>query len=79
MTDETYFRALIASNRDADRAAAEEAKRFDTWTEADVAKMLDPHNPEVNRLVRGENTTRSAAESAEVERLAKIAAEESRR
>lgn len=64
MSDDTYFRAVIASNRDAERAAAEEAKQFYKWTEADVQKALDPNNREVRRLTSGPSA------NPEVERLA---------
>lgn len=64
--DDTYFRAVIASNRDAERAAVEENKNFTTWTEADIAKALDPNNPEVRRL------TGEQAANPEVERLANL-------
>ncbi|MCK2035684.1 hypothetical protein KZC51_06000 [Microbacterium sp. SSW1-49] len=62
--DDAMLRAVIASNRDAERAAIEEAKQFFTWTEADIAKALDPNNREVRRL------TSAPAQNPEVERLA---------
>ncbi|KJL23809.1 hypothetical protein RN51_01345 [Microbacterium oxydans] len=62
--DNTYLRAVIASNRDAERAAIEEKKNFTEWTEADIAKALDPHNAEARRL------TSAPTQNPEVERLA---------
>ncbi|WP_447947916.1 hypothetical protein [Microbacterium maritypicum] len=64
MSDDTYFRAVIASNREAERAAIEEKKNFTEWTDADIAKALDPNDPEVRRLTSG------PSQNPEVERLA---------
>lgn len=62
--DDEYIRAVIASNREAERAALEEKKNFHEWTEADIQKALDPENAEVARL------TSPPVGNAEVERLA---------
>lgn len=64
MTDDNYLRAVIASNRDAERAAIEDEAGITKWTEADIAKALDPNNAEVRRL------TSAPAQNPEVERLA---------
>ncbi|MGN7965055.1 hypothetical protein ACTJKK_03160 [Microbacterium sp. 22179] len=64
MNDDSYLRAVIASNTDAERAAAEEKKSFFEWSQADIAKALDPNNPEVRRL------TSEPSQNPEVERLA---------
>lgn len=64
--DDEYIRAVIASNREAERAAVEEAKQFTQWSDADVAAALDPDNPEVRRL------TSPPTGDPEVERLARL-------
>ncbi|AZH78176.1 hypothetical protein CSX12_06710 [Microbacterium sp. Y-01] len=64
MVNDDYVRAVIASNHEAERAAIEEKKQFTSWTEADIAKALDPNNTEVRRLTSG------PAANPEVERLA---------
>ncbi|MFB4348622.1 hypothetical protein [Microbacterium sp. CR_7] len=66
MNDDAWLRAIIADNRGAERAAIEEVKQFYNWTEADIAKALDPANSEVRRLTSG------PAENPEVERLAAL-------
>jgi hypothetical protein len=65
MSDE-YLRAIIADNRGAERAAVEEKKSFFEWSQADIAKALDPNNPEVRRL------TSEPSQNPEVERLANL-------
>ncbi|MFB4348607.1 hypothetical protein [Microbacterium sp. CR_7] len=64
MNDDAWLRAIIADNRGAERAAVEEAKQFFEWSQADIARALDPANPEVRRLTSG------PAENPEVARLA---------
>lgn len=64
MSDDRYLDAVIASNRDAERAAIEEEAGITKWTEADIAKALDPNNTEVRRL------TSAPVANPEVERLA---------
>jgi hypothetical protein len=70
------LRRLIDGMREQEAAAIEEKKRFHTWTEADSVAVLDPNNPEVARLLRGDHSTLTPAERAEVERLAALSAED---
>lgn len=70
----TDIKALAALLREQERAATAEKAEFTTWTEQDVQKML--HSDEADRLMRGEHTTLTADERAEVARLAALAAEE---
>ncbi len=62
--DDAWLRAIIADNKEAERAAEADKKNFYQWTEADIAKALDPNNREVRRL------TSAPAQNPEVERLA---------
>jgi len=71
----TDIRTLVSIMREQEKAATAEKAAFDTWSDQDVRKMLS--NDESDRLLRGEHSTLSAAERAEVTRLAKLAAEES--
>jgi hypothetical protein len=71
----TDIYALAAMLREQEKAATAEKASFMTWTEQDVQKMF--HNDEADRLMRGEHSTLTTAERAEVSRLAKLAAEES--
>lgn len=64
MNDDRYLDAVIASNRDAERAAIDDEAKITKWTEADIQKALDPDNREVRRL------TSAPAANPEVERLA---------
>lgn len=73
---EDSLRRLINGLREQDAAAAEDAKRFHRWTEAETVAMLDPNNPEVARLLRGDHSALTPAERAEVDRLAALAAED---
>ncbi|MEV8175915.1 hypothetical protein [Microbacterium sp. NPDC079176] len=70
MSDPNIIR-MIHAMRPQEAAAIEEQKQFFQWTEADIAKTLDPDNAEVKRLT-------SAPEiSPEIARLLQIANEES--
>lgn len=71
----TDIYALAALLREQEKAATAEKAQFTTWTEQDVQKML--HSDEADRLMRGEHSTLTTTERAEVERLAALAAEES--
>lgn len=70
MSDPNIIR-MIHAMRPQEAAAIEERAQFTTWTEADIAKALDPENAEVNRL------TSAPVADPEIERLSRIAAEES--
>lgn len=72
----TDINTLIALMREQEKAATAEKAEFTTWSESDIQKML-AGDGEVDRLLRGEHTILSAAERAEVARLATLAAEES--
>ena len=72
----TDVKALAALLREQERAATAEKAEFTTWTEQDVQRML-AGGGEADRLLRGEHTTLTSAERAEVERLANLADEES--
>jgi hypothetical protein len=75
MTDDS-LRRLIVGMRAQEAAAREDAKQFHSWTEAETVAMLDPNNAEVARLLRGDHSTLTPAERAEVDRLAALAAED---
>jgi len=66
--DAARLRALIAEMRGIDAADTAE---FDSWTDADVAKTFD--NPESARLLRGQRSKLTPAQHREVERLARLA------
>lgn len=70
----TDLDALIALMRKQERAATAEKAEFTTWSESDIHKMLAGEG-EADRLLRGEHTTLTPGERAEVERLANLAAE----
>ena len=68
MTDDRRLRAIIADARSLDHAAEE---RPYEWTDAQVREIYEGNN-EIERLTAGPPV------DAELERLARIAAEESR-
>lgn len=72
----TDIKVLAALLREQENVATADKAQFTTWTEHDVQRVF--HNEESDRLMRGEHTTLSAAERAEVERLAALAAEDSK-
>ena len=79
--DDTYLRALIADTRDMQRDYQTTARRQE-WTDADIGELMSDNNPEVQRLARQGRVsvmlaTAKPAEASDIDRLARMAAEDS--
>jgi len=78
--DDAYLRALIADTRDIQREYQTTPRRQE-WTDADLRKLVSD-NPEVQRLARQGRVsvmyaTAKPAEASDIDRLARMAAEDS--